>query len=205
MFNWKIKHKSLATISLIFFLSACQSGRQSKEIYLSASACAKSLQNGQIIKCKVDKDSDGRMSKFIDFSIDLDTSYPGPEVPCVKNLSDSKLYEVERIDQNNIIYLKSGVKLLLAGLRCKNDSDFNKYLATIFLGQSNYKVSYHLTGLKIDDMEYAYIWEVGIEGSVSSTNETAITNQWCEPINQEKHKYYTRYKLLFDYAKNNPN
>lgn len=59
------------------------------------------------------------------------------------------------------------------------------------------------SGLKINDQEFAYIWELTWFGnesefgpSISSVNETTITSGFCKPIEQEKHKYHERYKKL---------
>ena len=193
-------HIALLCWSLI--LLSCKDGADETMIY--ASACAAKNSDGEIVECETDSSESDDLHKFLLFSIELDKSHPGPEVA-----PKAEYLTVKSITPEAHIILENGIELALAGLKC-NAQDLGEYLSAVFMNNEPYKVVYQLSGYMVGDVQFAYVWEImeidfseaedllGSElgPSLSPTNETAITSEWCTPVKQPKHQYHERYAKI---------
>lgn len=192
--------KILSIILLtILFLTGCENS-DSKN-YISASACAKRLSNGEIVDCAPSESMQNQQNSFLHQIMEINEESPGPKGPDIFHLENTRLFNVKEISNNGTILLENGVKLKLAGLECRNEETV-RYLRAIFLNTDASKLAYSLTGHADGQYKYAYVWEIGflnepdIGPTLSSSNESLITSGWCKPIKQDKHLFHSRYKRL---------
>ncbi len=190
----------------VLFLTGCDnSGSKNSTKYISASACAKRLSNGEIVDCTPSELNEKQQTSALYKIMEIDEENPGPKQPDILNLGNTQLFNVKEISINGIILLENGVKLKLAGLECRNEEAV-KYLRAVFLNADASKLAYSLTGYTDGQYKYAYVWEIGslnepdFGPTLSSSNETVITSGWCKPIKQEKHLYHSRYKRFEEIA-----
>ena len=196
--------RNIILFSIPLFLLGCSKEDDLGKSTLSVSACSKKLTNGKIVDCVIDKSAEDRLTNSFTFFENLDKSHPGPNGPDVLDLKNSESYYVEYIDEGNVLHIENGHKISFAGLQCNNSVDFKRYLNAFFLGEKKHRINYELTGYEERGIKYAYIWEIGSEfDSLSPTNETVISSQWCFPIEQEGHQFHSRYTLISNYAKEN--
>jgi hypothetical protein len=174
--------------------------------YISASACAKRLSNGEIVDCTPSESRQRQQTSALYKIMEINKENPGPKQPDILNIGNTQLFNVKEISNNGVISLENGIKLKLAGLECRNE-EVVEYLRAMFLNTDASKLAYSLTGHGNDRYQYAYVWEIGslnepdFGPTLASSNETAITSGWCKPIKQEKHLYHSRY-IRFENIKN---
>ena len=182
--------------TIYFLLNILTSCTESNEMTTEVSACAKKLNNGDIIEC--DNESESNLDKISMFLNDLDKTNPGPSIPNVHDY-----HTAVRVNEKGVIELKNGDKIAFAGMKC-NHPDLKKYLKAFFIKDKETKVVYLPTGYKEDNLIFAYVWEVsptvekeykqrGWNNFGNPTHETALFSQWCYPIVQDGDKFHERF------------
>jgi hypothetical protein len=169
--------------------------------YMSASACAKSMPNGQVVDCDPSEDDQDNLRHIIQQSQIINRENPGPIAPDLLNLEKTKWHAVKAIDEVGVIKIENGVDLYPAGLKCVATPTVDS-LKGSFLRDSSAKLAYTPSGLKKGNIEYAYIWVLGSTDNpefgptLSSINENLIVGDFCEPEEQKEHKYHQRYQRI---------
>jgi len=205
------RYSSMKTLSIILLAMLLSTGCENSDShngvkYISASACAKRLSNGEIVDCTPSESKQEQQTSALYKILEIDKENPGPKQPDILNIGNTQLFGVKEISNNGIILLENDVELKLAGLECSNEEAV-RYLRASFLNTGDSKLAYSLSGYTDGQYNYAYVWEVGSLGepdfgpTLSSSNENLITSGWCKPIKQEKHLYHSRYKR-FEKIKN---
>lgn len=153
--------------------------------------------DGSAKECKPRKEVQDELREDLNFLQELNQTLAGPQFPGFDNP-----YKVVRATRHGLLELEDGQLVLLAGLDC-NHQDLKKYLDGVLVKNERNKIVFVPTGLKLDNQIFAYVWEVttlelsDIEvefaGTFSPTNENTLSNKWCEPLRQDRHRYHQRY------------
>lgn len=192
-------------ICVVLYLTACEkpettsiNGRE----YISASACAKRLSNGEVLDCQPSDEARDELRNMLRQTLTIDKEHPGPKGPDILNLEYTRLYRVRSISNEGVILLENdGTELLLAGVECDIGPSLD-FLKASFIRDQSARLAYLSTGLTDGKREYAYIWVVAMTDNsdfgptLSSINEGLITSGWCKPVMQEKHFFHRRYQRL---------
>ncbi|MBV2092631.1 MAG: hypothetical protein KUF72_17270 [Candidatus Thiodiazotropha sp. (ex Ctena orbiculata)] len=200
-----MKILSVILLAMLFLTSCDNSGSKNSSKYISATACAKSLSNGEVVDCTPTESMQNKHTSFLHLKMKIDEENPGPKGPDILHLENTQLFSVKEVRNNGTLLLENGIKLKLAGLECRNEETV-KYLRAVFLNADASKLAYSLTGYADGQYKYAYVWQIGsldepdFGPTLSSSNETVITSGWCKPIKQEKHLYHSRYKRFEEIA-----
>ncbi len=205
------RYSSMKILSVILltmlFLTGCEnSDSKNSTKYISASACAKRLSNGEVVDCTPSESMQNQHTSFLHQIMKIDEENPGPKGPDILHLENTKLFIVKEVSNNGALLLENGIKLKLAGLDCMNEEAV-KYLRAMYHNSGATKLAYLLTGYTDGEYKYAYVWEISLlnEPDIgpisSSSNESLITSGWCKPIKQDNHLYHSRYKMLEEIGK----